>query len=120
MEDHAIGTLHLPVRLWVCHSRPVHTYVEAIAERQEFLACELGAVVGDDRVWDPEPEDDVGEEQNCLLGFDLADGSSLDPLGNLSTATSKWVKPPGAFFSGPTRSSQHTANGHVMGMVCRA
>ena len=47
----------------------------------EFLARELGAVVGDDRVRDPEPEDDVGEEQNCLLGFDLADGPSLDPLG---------------------------------------
>src|SRR6185312_626332 len=81
MEDHAIGTLHLPVRLWVCHSRPVHTYVEAVAERQEFLACELGAVVGDDRIRDPEPKDDVGEEQNRLLGFDLADVSSLDPLG---------------------------------------
>src|SRR6185437_15793287 len=41
-------------------------------------------------------------------------------LENLSTATSKWVKPLGAFFSGPTRSSPHTANGQVMGMVCRA
>ena len=41
-------------------------------------------------------------------------------LENLSIATNKWVKHPGAFFSGPTRSSPHTANGHVMGMVCRA
>src|SRR6185312_12933920 len=41
-------------------------------------------------------------------------------LENLSTATSKCVKPPGAFCSGPTRSSPHTTNGHVMGMVCRA
>src|SRR6185312_15514930 len=83
LEDHAIGTLHLPVRLWVCHSRPVHTYVEAVAERQELLARELGAVVGDNRVRDLEPEDDVGEELDCLLGFDLADGSSLDPFGEL-------------------------------------
>ena len=120
MEDHAIGTIHLLVRLLVRHSRPVHTYVEAVAEHQELLARELGAVVGDNRVRDPEPEDDVGEELDCLLGFDLADGSSLDPLENLSIATSKWVKPPGAFFSGPTRSSPHTANGHVMGIVCRA
>ena len=52
LEDHAVGTLHLPVRLWVRHSRPVHTYVETITERQELLACELGAVVGDDRVRD--------------------------------------------------------------------
>jgi len=63
------------------HSRPVHTYVEAVVECQEFLARELGAVVGDDRVRDPEPEDDVGKEQNGLLGFNLADGASLDPLG---------------------------------------
>ena len=62
LEDHAIGTLHLPVHLWMRHSRPVHMYVDAVAERQELLACELGVVVGDDRVRDPEPEDDVGEE----------------------------------------------------------
>jgi hypothetical protein len=36
--------------------------VETITERQELLACELGAVVGNDRVWDPEPEDNIGEE----------------------------------------------------------
>jgi hypothetical protein len=40
-------------------------------------------------------------------------------LENLSIATNKWVKPPGAFLRGPTMSSPHTANGHVMGMVCR-
>ena len=39
---------------------------------------------------------------------------------NLSIATSKWVKPPGAFCKGPTRSNPHTVNGHVMGIVCRA
>ena len=81
MEDHAIGTLRLPIRLWVRHSRPVHAYVVAVAERQEFLARELGAVVGDDRIWDPEPEDNVSKEHNSLLGSNLADGSSLDPLG---------------------------------------
>ena len=67
----------------VHHSRPVHAYVETVAERQELLACELGAVVGDDRVQNPESEDYVGEEQHSVLGFDLADGSSLDPLGEL-------------------------------------
>ena len=62
------------------HSRPVHAYVVAVAECQEFLVCELGAVVGDDRVRDPEPEDNVSKEQNSLLGFNLADGSSLSPF----------------------------------------
>ena len=37
-------------------------------------------------------------------------------LENLSTATSKWVYPPAAFCTGPTRSRPHTANGHVMGI----
>jgi hypothetical protein len=38
---------------------------------------------------------------------------------NLSIARNKWVKPPGAFHKGLTRSSPHTAKGHVMGMVWR-
>jgi hypothetical protein len=35
-------------------------------------------------------------------------------------ATNKCVKPQGAFRRGPTRSSPHMANNHVMGMVWRA
>jgi hypothetical protein len=41
-------------------------------------------------------------------------------LENLSMVTSKWVKPPVVLFRGPTKSSPQTANGHVMGIVCRA
>jgi hypothetical protein len=41
-------------------------------------------------------------------------------LENLSIATSRCVKPPGAFCKGPTRSRPHTANDQVMGIVCRA
>ena len=88
----------MPVRLWVRHSRPVHAYVETVAERQEFLACELGAVVGDDRVRDPEPEDDVGEEQNDLLGFNLADGSSLNPLGEFVDCHQQVSEAPGSLL----------------------
>jgi hypothetical protein len=40
-------------------------------------------------------------------------------LENLSTATNRWVLPPGAFRKSPTMSSPHTANGHVTGIVCR-
>ena len=39
---------------------------------------------------------------------------------NLSMVTSRWVKPPGAFLSGPTRSSPQIAKGHVMGIVWSA
>ena len=57
--------------------------VVVIAEHQEFLVGELCPIVGDDSVWNSEPMDDVREEQYCLLGFDLSDRSSLDPLREL-------------------------------------
>jgi hypothetical protein len=41
-------------------------------------------------------------------------------LENLSMATSRCEKPSGAFCKGPTRSRPHTANGQVIGIVCRA
>jgi hypothetical protein len=41
-------------------------------------------------------------------------------LVNLSTATSRCVKPPGAVLNGPTMSKPQTANGQVSGMVLRA
>jgi hypothetical protein len=40
-------------------------------------------------------------------------------LENLLMVTSKWVKPLVFLFKGPTRLSPQTANGHVMGIVCR-
>ena len=54
-----------------------------ITERQELVAGELCPIVSDDGVWNPEPVDDISEEQYRLLGFDLSDRSSLDPLGEL-------------------------------------
>jgi len=65
------------------HCGPVHTDVMLIVEVQELLARELSAVVGDDDVGDPKPVNDVGEEKDGLLGADVGDGSSLDPLGEL-------------------------------------
>jgi hypothetical protein len=46
-------------------------------------------------------------------------GRTSTHLENLSMATNRWVKPPGAFRKGPTMSSPHMAKGHVIGMVCR-
>jgi hypothetical protein len=40
-------------------------------------------------------------------------------LENLSMATSRCEKPPGAFCKGPTRSRPYTANDLVMGIVYR-
>ena len=110
----------MAVRLWVCHSRPILMYVEVVAEPQELLSHELGAVIYDDRIWDPEPVDYVGEELHGLLGLDLDDRSRLDPFGELVHRHQQVGITPGALCSGPTRSSPHTEKGHVMGMVCRA
>ena len=102
------------------HNRPIHVYVVVIAERQELPFRELGAIVRDDRIWDHEPVDYVGEELHGLLGFDFGDGPSLDPLGELVNRYQQVGEAPRRFLQGPTRSSPHTAKGHVMGMVCRA
>jgi hypothetical protein len=50
----------------------------------------------------------------------LVKGRTSIHFKNLSIATSRCVKPPGAFYKGPTRSRPHTANGQVIGIVCRA
>jgi hypothetical protein len=49
----------------------------------------------------------------------LVRGRTSIHLENLSMATSRCLKPPGAFCKGPTRSRPHTANGQVMCIVCR-
>jgi hypothetical protein len=64
----------------VSNSGPVHTDVVVIAQVEEFLPRELGAIVGDDRVGYAEALDDVSEERYRLLGVNIDNGSSLDPL----------------------------------------
>jgi hypothetical protein len=54
----------------VSYGGPVHPDVVVLAEVQELPASELGAVVGDDGVWDPKAMDDVGEECHRLFGPD--------------------------------------------------
>jgi hypothetical protein len=52
-----------------------------ITKFQEFSIGELCAVVSDDGIRDPEPVDDVREEQHRLLGVDFSSRPSLDLLG---------------------------------------
>jgi hypothetical protein len=54
--------------------------VVVVAEVEEFLPRELGAVVGDDHVGYVEAIDDVSEERDRFLRVDVDDGSGLDPL----------------------------------------
>jgi hypothetical protein len=67
----------------VSYGGPVNTDVVFIAERKEFLPCELRAVVGDDGVWNPKPIDNVAEEEHGLFGFDLGDRPRFYPFGEL-------------------------------------
>jgi hypothetical protein len=61
-QDHTVHPLDLPVCLRVGNSGPVHTDVVVVAEVEEFLPRELGAVVSDDRVGYAEEIDDVSEK----------------------------------------------------------
>jgi hypothetical protein len=42
-------------------------------------------------------------------------GLALIYLVNMSTMTSRWMKPPGAFLKGPKRYRPHMAKDHVTG-----
>jgi hypothetical protein len=67
LQNHTVGTLHLPIRHGVSYGGPVHTDVVVLAEVQELLPSELRVVVGDDGVRDPKAMDDVCEERHRLL-----------------------------------------------------
>jgi hypothetical protein len=54
--------------------------VIVVTKIQEFFSGELSAVVGDDRVRDPEMENDVLYEIHGLLGANFSQGIHLDPL----------------------------------------
>jgi hypothetical protein len=67
----------------MCDSRPIYADVVLVAKLQELPTIELGPVFGDDRIGDPEPVDDVGEEYYGLLCPEICDWAHLDPLGEL-------------------------------------
>ena len=69
-----------------------------IVEHQEFVGGELCPIVDDDGVWNPKPVDDISEEQYRLLGFDLSDRTSLDPLGELVNSYQQVGVAPGGFL----------------------
>jgi hypothetical protein len=58
---------NLPVHSGVRHNFPIHADVVIIAKAKEFLADELGTIIGDDTVWHSEKMDDVCEEEDCLF-----------------------------------------------------
>ena len=75
--------------------------VVVIVEHQELVAGELCPIVSDDGVRNPEPMDDVHEEQHRLLGFDLIDRASLDPFGELIDRHQQMGVAPGGLLQRP-------------------
>jgi hypothetical protein len=63
------------------HRWPLYTDVVVTAEAKEPFPCELGVVICDDWIGEPKAMNKVHEECDCLLGFDIGEGSDLDPLG---------------------------------------
>jgi hypothetical protein len=51
LQDHAISVFNLPICSRVRHSYPIHADVAIIAKAKEFLASELGTIIGDDTIW---------------------------------------------------------------------
>jgi hypothetical protein len=110
----------LPIRHGMSYGGPVHPDVVILAKIQEFFAGELGAVVGDDGVWDPEAMDDVGEERHRLLGPDAVQGSDLDPLGEFVDGDQQVRVAPGRFLQGTDEVQTPHSKGPGDGYVCRA
>ena len=86
-----------------------------IKNLEELLPSdELCPVICDYGVRNSEAVHDVQEESHVLFGRDCSQGLSLDPFGEL-VDNDKCVYPPGSLWSGPTRSSPHITNDHMMG-----
>jgi hypothetical protein len=100
LQDHAINSFYLFVRMGVGHSGPVYTDVVFIAKFQEFVSGKLCTVVHHNRDQLLEAMDDVGDEPNGLVGGDLRDGLHLDPLGELVTNNQNVRATPGCLFQG--------------------
>jgi hypothetical protein len=63
----------LTIGLWVRDGCRVHADVVLVAEFQKFPTGELGPVVSDNGVGNPELVDDVGEERYSLLCPEIRD-----------------------------------------------
>jgi hypothetical protein len=105
-----------PVCVGVSNCCPVYSDVVVITKVQKLLSGELGVVVRDVRVGDPNTEDNVLDKAYHLLGANFGHGPSLDPLSELVDHDKQVGEVPRRFLKGTKRSRLHTVNGHVMGV----
>jgi hypothetical protein len=91
LQNHAVGTLYLPIRHGVSYGGPVHPDVVILAEVQELSAGELGVVIGDDGVRDPKRWMMLVKNATACSDLMLFRGRTSIHLENLSMATSGCV-----------------------------
>jgi hypothetical protein len=101
LQYHAVHALNLSVCAGVGDCCPIYPDIVVITEIQELLTSELGTVVGDDRVGDPEAENNALDKAHCLFGADFSQGPSLDPLSEFVNDDEQVGQAPGRFIEGP-------------------
>jgi hypothetical protein len=107
LEYFCIGTLHLPIALWMSNRCVANLDAKIFTVPLEGIASKLGPIVGDDPIWDPKSAyDGLYEFHRGLLGdFDhwgyfqplgeFVDGNVEEPVP--SDGAGKWphdVQPP--------------------------
>jgi hypothetical protein len=108
LQYQAVSMLNLPICTQVGYHGPVHPDVVAITEIQEFFPGEVSTIVGDNGVRDLKQKMMSWLKFTACLELIFARGLASIHLVNLSSVTSRWVKPPGAFLKGPKRSRPQT------------
>jgi hypothetical protein len=104
----------------VSYGGPVHTDVVVLAEVQKLFLVNCVPLSMMMEFETPKRWMILVKNATACSDLILVKGRTSIHLENSSMATSRCVKPPGAFCKGPTRSRPHTANGQVIGIVCRA
>jgi hypothetical protein len=118
LQYHSICALNLPICAGLCDFCSVYPDIVVIAEIQDLLPSELGAIVGDYRVGDPKAEDNVLDKAHCLFGANFSQGPSFDPLSEFVNRDEQVSHTHRCFHEGSQEVQPHTVKGHVMRMVC--
>jgi hypothetical protein len=117
LHDHIVHTLKLFVRVGVSDYCPVYLDVVVITKFRNFSLVNWVSLSVMIELGTPKQKAMSGTKLTTCLEPILSMGLASIHLENLSTMTSRWVKPPGTFWKGPKRYRAHTTKGHVIGMV---
>jgi hypothetical protein len=121
LEDFSIGSLDMSITLWMSNGRIADLDAKILTVSLKCAVGELGPIVGDDPVQDPNLQtmDLINLTADCLLI--LTTGVASDHFVNLWMAMYRYRNPlmaPMALENRSMMSSSHTANGHEAGIIC--